>query len=66
MKLEIEDRIAIVLEELGLYNPHNCPANRAMKRAKKRIAKILRGQKRREEREHEDPGPTPAVCRGRS
>lgn len=52
--MRTEDKIAIVLEELGLYDPSKKDHRLALKRAKKRVNKVLDGEVRREEESHHD------------
>lgn len=51
--MRVEDKIAVVLEELGIYDPLRRNDRLALRRAKKRIDKIERGEDEAKEREHD-------------
>ena len=53
-QVRVEDKIAIVLEELGFYDSSQKKYRQALKRAKKRIDKVETGEARREEESHQD------------
>jgi hypothetical protein len=49
--MRVEDKIAVVLEEMGIYDPQRRKDRLALRRAKKRIDKIEVGEERSRERE---------------
>lgn len=51
--MRVEDKIVIVLEEMGIYDPKRRNDRLALRRAKKRIDKIEAGEARAEERCYE-------------
>ena len=62
--MRTEDKIAIVLEELGLYDPSRKEHRKALKRAKKRVNKVLDGEARREQESHDDALEAALGCDG--